>query len=104
MSEEDIIALRREKLERLRASGVDPYPARVQRTHTAQETVDLLASSNHPDGVVIVAGRLTAFRQMGKASFADLRDGSGRVQVYFKQESVGAEPYETLLRDIDLGD
>ena len=42
MGEEELIALRREKLERLREAGIDPYPARANRTHTAQEAVELL--------------------------------------------------------------
>jgi len=104
MGEDEIVALRREKLERLLSSGVDPYPARTRRTHTAKEAVELLERS--PDGhdVVAVTGRVTALRRMGKASFLDLRDGSGRVQAYFKQESVGVEPYELLLHAVDLGD
>jgi lysyl-tRNA synthetase class 2 len=104
MAEEEIIASRRKKLERLRSRGVDPYPPRVQRTHTAKEAVDLLGDSADSREVVSVAGRATAFRRMGKAAFLDLRDGSGRIQAYFKQESLGVEPFEMLLRDVDLGD
>jgi lysyl-tRNA synthetase class 2 len=104
MAEEEIIASRRQKLERLVSRGVDPYPARVQRTHTAQEVVELLGDSADSSEVVSVAGRVTAFRRMGKAAFLDLRDGSGSIQAYFKQESLGVEPYEMLLHEIDLGD
>ena len=59
-----------------------------------------------PDGneTVSVAGRVTALRRMGKAAFMDLRDGSGRIQAYFKQESLGVEPYELLQQGVDLGD
>jgi lysyl-tRNA synthetase class 2 len=104
MGEDEIIALRRQKLERIRSKGIDPYPARAARTHTTKEAVELLDRS--PDGhdVVSVAGRVTAIRQMGRASFMDLRDGSGRIQGYFKQESVGVESYERLLHTVDLGD
>ena len=103
MSEEEIIALRKEKLERLRAAGIDPYPPRSQRTHTATEAAEAVRSGTDA-GTVSVAGRVTAKRGMGKASFLDLRDGSGRIQVYVKQESVGAESYERILHDVDLGD
>ena len=104
MGEDEIVALRREKLEKIRSNGIDPYPARVQRTHTAKEAVELLNRS--PDGrdSVSVAGRVMAMRRMGKASFVDLKDGSGRIQAYFKQESLGVEPYERLLQTVDLGD
>ncbi len=104
MSEEEIIALRREKLERLRAAGVDPYPARASRTHSAAEAAALADAPDGDRSALTVAGRITAVRKMGKASFLDLRDASGRIQTYFKQESLGASAYETLQRDIDLGD
>jgi lysyl-tRNA synthetase class 2 len=103
MSEEEIIALRREKLQRLRERGIDPYPPRVQRTHTAQEALDLLGEAAETPEVVSVAGRITAMRSMGKASFLDLRDSTARIQVYIKKESVGADAYE-MLKDIDIGD
>ena len=103
MGEEEIIALRTAKLERLRSRGIDPYPARFRPSHTAQQAVDLLEGREESPDPVTVAGRITAMRQMGKATFIDLRDGSGRIQTYVKQDVVGAEAYETL-RDIDLGD
>ncbi len=103
MGEEELISLRKEKLQRLRDVGIDPYPPRFQRTHTAREAVELLGDASQLDTPVAVAGRITAMRQMGRASFLDVRDGSGRIQVYVKQESVGAEQY-ALLREIDLGD
>ncbi len=104
MGEEEILAPRREKLERLRSSGIDPYPPRAVRTHTTQEAIDLLGESSVPSPVVTVAGRVMATRRMGRATFLDLRDGSGRIQVYAKQESLGVQPYESLLHDTDLGD
>ena len=103
MGEEEIVALRKEKLERLRSSGVDPYPARFHRTHTAQQAAALPDSVAAGDQPVAVAGRVTAMRHMGKATFVDLRDGSGRIQAYVKQESVGVPAYD-MLREIDLGD
>jgi lysyl-tRNA synthetase class 2 len=104
MSEEEILALRREKLDRLRGSGIDPYPARYERTHTSRQAVELLERSADGTEAVKVAGRVTAMRRMGKAAFLDLRDGSGRIQAYFKQESLGVEPYELLIHAVDLGD
>ncbi|HEU4759116.1 MAG TPA: lysine--tRNA ligase [Dehalococcoidia bacterium] len=103
MGEEEIISLRKEKLERLRSRGIDPYPARFQRTHTALEAAALLSGDAAPADPVTIAGRVTAIRYMGKATFLDLRDGSGRIQTYLKQDTLGPQAYETL-RDIDLGD
>jgi lysyl-tRNA synthetase class 2 len=103
MSEEEIIAFRTAKLERLRSHGVDPYPARFRPSHTTQQALDLLEGrDDHPDPVTI-AGRITAVRGMGKATFVDLRDGSGRIQTYLKKDVIGPDTYETL-RDLDLGD
>ncbi len=102
MSEDELIAQRKEKLERLRAAGIDPYPPRFARTHTNAEAVEMTPESG--DGpAVTVAGRVTAMRNMGKASFLDLKDGTGRIQAYLKQENVGADQYAAL-KDIDLGD
>ncbi len=103
MGEEEIISLRTAKLERLRSRGIDPYPARFRPSHTAQQAAALLEGRDEHSDPVTVAGRVTAMRHMGKATFIDLRDGSGRIQAYLKQDTLGADAYETL-RDIDLGD
>ena len=80
MGEEEIIALRTAKLERLRSRGIDPYPARFRPSHTAQQAIELLEGRGESSDPVTVAGRITAMRQMGKTTFIDLRDGSGRIQ------------------------
>jgi lysyl-tRNA synthetase, class II len=102
MPEDELIAQRREKLEHLRALGIDPYPHRFDRTHSCDQAAELTPDEG-AGPTVTVAGRVTARRGMGKASFLDLRDGSGRLQVYVKQETVGPDAYQ-LLKDIDLGD
>ncbi len=103
MGEEDILALRTAKLERLRSRGIDPYPARFRPSHTTQQAVDLLKDRDEYPEPVTLAGRITAMRHMGKATFVDIRDGSGRIQTYVKEDTLGPEAYETL-RDLDLGD
>jgi lysyl-tRNA synthetase class 2 len=103
---EDLMAGRLAKAQRLRERGLDPYPARVERTHTTAQAVaelrEVEARGGEPPQVV-VAGRVTNVRRMGRASFLDLRDGSGRVQVYVRRDTVGEEGY-ALLDDLDLGD
>ena len=103
MGEQEIISLRIAKLERLRARGLDPYPARFRPSHTARQAIDLLEGRDESADPVTVAGRITAMRGMGKATFIDLLDGSGRIQTYLKEDALGTETYETL-RDLDLGD
>jgi lysyl-tRNA synthetase class 2 len=106
--EEELIQLRHEKLARLRARGIDPYPPRVTRTHDAVGAVAAFegwetagAAGDAP--AVSVAGRVTALRDMGKAAFLDVRDGSGRIQCYLKKDIIGEEAYAGIA-DVDLGD
>jgi lysyl-tRNA synthetase class 2 len=97
---------RRIKLQRILEAGIDPYPARANRTHTACEAVRALETL--PEGaapvVVTVVGRLVSSRVMGKSSFAHIEDGSGRVQLYLRQDLLEQDAYELYRRDMDLGD
>ena len=104
----DLIKARLEKLERLKARGIDPYPHRFHRSHTTQEAISLYESAEAEHGVAArteastLAGRIVAFRGMGKATFADLKDGSGRVQALFRRD-VLADTYD-MIGDLDVGD
>jgi len=105
----DRIAQQRlEKLERLRARGINPYPHRYHRSHTTQQAIALLKQQEEGGGkgetpVVNIAGRIMANRRMGKISFLDIRDGSGKIQLYFHSDLV-SEANLKLLKDIDIGD
>lgn len=98
---------RTDKLRRLRARGIDPYPASFHPTHTAAAAIaafEAAAAAGDSDGpLATVAGRITALRDQGRLTFLDLRDGSGRIQVMLRQNELGAERYG-LLKDLDLGD
>ncbi len=98
--------LRRDKLQRLRAAGIDPYPPRVRRTHTAAAVVAAYGAGElEPGQVVELAGRLVSRRSMGKLSFAHIEDGTGRVQIMVQQNVLGPERYEGFFqKDLDLGD
>jgi len=79
---------RREKLDRIRASGIIPYPNRYHRSHTTQQAVALLKQNE--EGLtrqeqVSVAGRIMAKRKMGKISFLDVHDGEGKIQLYLNR-------------------
>ncbi len=91
----------------LRDAGLDPYPARVERSHTSAEVRALLehvASGEEPAlAPVAIAGRVVAQRRMGKASFLDVQDGAGRLQALLRHNEIGEEAY-TRLRLLDLGD
>ena len=97
---------RLDKLEKLRSQGIDPYPRRYQRTHSAQQAITLFQEQEgktDPLPPVSLAGRIMTHRLMGKASFLDLRDGSGKIQVYCRLDQVGDKKFE-LLKGLDIGD
>ena len=103
---EDQTQSRLEKLQRIKDLGINPYPARYNRTHSAQQAIILLQGKEDKVNAlpsVQLAGRITAMRLMGKASFMDIRDGSGRIQIYFKKDTIGEEKYD-FLHNLDIGD
>jgi lysyl-tRNA synthetase class 2 len=103
----DQVQQRLSKMDHLRERGVQPYPARVSRSHDAAQAIAALEQSeanSAPAPDVQVAGRIRALRVMGKSSFAHIQDGSGRVQIYLKQDDLGEEAYTDFRRDYDVGD
>lgn len=100
--------VRRNKLADLREQGFDPYPARLPRprTHTAAEAIRAYQDGElAADATVTLVGRMMTVRVMGKAAFAHIEDGSGRVQIYVKRDIVGEATYDGLFRHlVDLGD
>ena len=94
------------KLALLRERGLDPYPTKFERTHEAaqlQTEHAALPSATETQSRVRIAGRLTARRLMGGASFLDLRDGSGRIQLHAASDKLGQAHYDVLTM-LDIGD
>ncbi|NUP00692.1 MAG: bifunctional lysylphosphatidylglycerol synthetase/lysine--tRNA ligase LysX [Nonomuraea sp.] len=109
MSEElpEQMRIRREKLDRLRSEGVDPYPVNFPRTATNAEVREKhqgLAPDTATGETVAVAGRVMLNRVGGKLCFATLRDGSDDLQVMISLDRVGEESLASWKRDVDLGD
>ena len=108
--ENQLMQARLEKLRSLRANGIDPYPHRYDRTHTSDEALRLLERSEAErlgegeaqTDAVSVAGRIVRYRRMGRASFADIQDGHGSIQLLFRRNNL-ADTYETL-KALDIGD
>ncbi len=93
------------KLERLRQLGIDPYPPRVHYTHTVAQAIAAFESLDAGQELVVtVVGRLMAIREMGRSTFAHIADGTGRLQIYLRQDIMGAEAYELFDKVFDLGD
>ena len=104
LSEQEII--RREKLERLRAFGINPYPAPLYPVSDSSASI----KDNFVEGKeVIIAGRLMSRRIQGKASFAEVQDSQGRIQVYFNRDEICTGEDKTLYNEVykkllDIGD
>ena len=106
--EDTLLENRATKLARIRANGLDPYPARFHRTFdsaTATALFEELEETDPPDERlqnVSLAGRITSMRTMGKAAFLDLQDASGSIQALLRQNNL--EDGFDLLKNLDIGD
>src|SRR2546427_12680237 len=102
MSMDDTNALikqRKEKLGALRANGIDPFKNKFTPAQTCAQ-----ARANYTEGSdVALAGRITAHRDMGKSQFIDIKDQTGRIQVYAQKQTLGDEQFE-IFKHLDLGD
>ena len=98
-TEEELIAVRREKLNRLKELGVNPYGEKF----SIDSEIDELCSSFTEGSKVIIAGRITAHRDMGKSHFFDISDFKGRIQCYLNAKAVGEQDFE-VFKQLDLGD
>lgn len=103
MSLEDIRNERIKKLELLREKGIDPYPAAAVRTHKIGDLLKKFSSLERSQKQISVAGRVAAKREHGGSMFLDIKDASGKIQVYLK-EDILAESYRLALGTIDIGD
>ncbi|HZQ25669.1 MAG TPA: lysine--tRNA ligase [Terriglobales bacterium] len=106
--DEDIYALRRDKLKQIEALGQQTYPTRYDFTHTIPQVLASYSDKTaeqleNPRVKVRVAGRIMAIRLMGKAGFAHLQQGGAKLQIYIKKDAVGEKGFE-LYKLLDLGD
>ncbi|TMD28526.1 MAG: lysine--tRNA ligase [Chloroflexi bacterium] len=102
MVTEDFLHDRLAKVERLRASGVDPYSRGFKPTHSSVAAKELIGDAERTPPVS-VAGRLMVKRQQGGLVFADLQDGQGRIQLMASRNILGEEEFGRFA-DLDLGD
>ncbi len=108
LSEQEL--LRRQKREDLMKLGIDPYPAEMFDVNVTAEDIIRNYENNKLDYKAIsIAGRLMSFRIMGSASFAELQDSTGRIQVYFRRDDLCPDEDKTLYNTVfkkllDIGD
>jgi len=104
----EIRKIRIQKLENLKKAGINPYPAKVLRTHTNKEAIDgfkKLANKN-----IILVGRVRSIREHGGSTFCNIEDGSarlatgGQIQIYLKKDIVKEKEYKLFIENADIGD
>lgn len=100
--------VRLEKIERLRAQGLEPFPHRAARTHTSQEAIRAYEEIENLEDVepiqATLTGRIRSMRPMGKITFAHIEDAQGRVQLFFRANDIGEEQVDIFNDNFDLGD
>lgn len=105
---DQIISIRKDKIEKLRAAGINPYPAATDQSAVPVEAVHAkysgVTSGDPLPETVSVNGRLVSRREMGKAAFADLRDVTGKIQLYFKADAVGLDSFKIFKDAVDISD
>ncbi|WP_366923303.1 lysine--tRNA ligase [Metallumcola ferriviriculae] len=97
----ELLQIRRDKLDQIKAMGFDPFGDKFLRQHYAAQISDDF--EEYADKSVALAGRVMSKREHGKASFAHVQDISGQIQFYIRKEDVGEETYE-LFKILDIGD
>ncbi len=98
----ELLQIRRDKLDNLRAEGLDPFvQTKFERTANSKKVVDEFETLENQ--TVTVAGRIMSKREMGKASFAHIQDQEGKLQLYFKIDDIGQAAYDRF-KKLDIGD
>lgn len=104
----DQMIARREKLNELRANGIDPFGERFDRTHNAEQMKQAFGSFTkeeleEKESGISLAGRIMTKRGKGKAGFSHIQDLTGQIQIYVRKDTVGEEQYERF-KQSDIGD
>ncbi len=97
----EMMQVRYEKLEQFKEKGINPFGARFERSHYAQDVLEHFEELEETD--VTIAGRLMSKRGMGKAGFAHIQDVTGQIQIYVRLNDIGPEAHE-LFKRLDIGD
>ena len=96
-----LIEIRKDKLEKIKEMGINPYPASFEQTHKSSQIKNNFTDLE--DKEASIAGRIMSVRLMGKAAFCHIQDSEGRIQVYMQKNKLGEENFE-LFKILDIGD
>jgi lysyl-tRNA synthetase, class II len=99
---EDIIGFRKKKLQALIDAGINPYPSTTNRTHTNQQALDVFDTLQGQS--VTIVGRIRSLRSMGKLVFAHIEDGTAKIQVLLKEDTLGKDKIQFFVEHFDIGD
>ena len=104
MALEEIRKVKIEKVEKLRSMGIDPYPAISERQEKISDVLDKFEEISKAASQVIISGRVMARREHGGSMFFDINDGSGKIQGFLKEDSIGHEKFSLFNEFVDIGD
>ena len=96
--------IRLQKVEELRAEGVEPYPTRAKRTHTSAQAIAEFEKDETAEVKVTLAGRIRSMRPKGKLCFAHIEDGDGKIQLFLRVNEVEEDRLAFFNKMFDLGD
>jgi lysyl-tRNA synthetase class 2 len=101
---EDIVSFRKKKLQNFLDAGINPYPSTTSRTHTNKQVLDDFGSFEGTDKSVTLVGRIRSIRTMGKLAFVHIEDGTGKIQVLLKADTLTQERFDFFVDNFDIGD
>lgn len=95
---------RKNKLEELKKQGINPFPAKSHKTHQITEVLTSFVVLEKKQSEIIIAGRLRSKREHGNLTFANLDDGSAKIQIALSKKEIGVDSYKLFSKLIDMGD
>ncbi len=95
---------RLKKLEQLKKQGVNPYPAKTERSHLINDILNNFNDLNKKQISIALVGRIRSLRGHGNLIFANLEDGSGKIQLVFSKKEMPAEQFQIFQKYLDIGD
>ena len=98
-----LIGIKKQKLQKMKEMNVNPFPNRCERTHYISELLEKQENFIENEEKIIVVGRLNAMRRQGKVGFANITDNSDKIQIFVRKDTIGEDNYE-IFKLFDLGD
>jgi lysyl-tRNA synthetase class 2 len=92
------------KIEELKKLNINPFPAKTARDHTIAQVLTNFVDLEKNKNLVCIAGRLRSFRLMGNLAFANLQDGTGKIQIAVSKKDIGVDDFKIISKLIDIGD